>query len=129
MITEILILFAEEVEREACLRIELDELNTGIKLNLEEKDEAYCQIVIARFEKFIDRLLKANCSEQDIYNVLQIAEADSEENEWFAGMYFGHSPNDYEKIDYYANHSQRPEIFEKKFKAAISKLFQQRQSV
>jgi hypothetical protein len=125
MITEILILLAEEVEKEVCLKIENDELKTGNKLSHEYRDELYCQKVISKFEKFITRLRKAGCSEQDIYNVLQMAEANSEENEWFAGLHFGHSPNGDEKFDYYANHTQRPKIFEEKFKAAISRLFQQ----
>lgn len=129
MITEILILFAEGVEKNVRLEIELEEFKSGNKLSDEERDDVYCQKVIAKFEKFITRLRKTNCSEADIYNVLQIAEANSEENEWFAGLHFAHSPNGEEKFDYYANHSQRPKIFEKKFKAAITELFQQAETV
>lgn len=125
MISELLKLLAEEVEKEVCLRIENDELKTGIKLSQEERNEVHCQKVISKFEKFIDRLRKAGCLEQDIYNVMQMAESESEDNEWFAGIHFGHSPNGNEKFEYWANHTDRPKFFENKFRAAVYKMFEQ----
>jgi len=125
MINELLILLAEEVEKEVCLRIENDELKTGKKLSQEERDEVHCQKVISKFEKFITHLRKAGYSQQDIYNVLQMAESASEDNEWFAGIHFGHSPSGNEKFDYWANHTERPKFFENKFRAAVYKMFRQ----
>ena len=125
MISELLKLLAEEVEKEVCLRIENDELKTGIKLSREERNEVHCQKVISKFEKFIDRLREAGCLEQDIYNVMQMAESESEDNEWFAGIHFGHSPNGNEKFEYWANHTDRPKFFEKKFRDAVYKMFEQ----
>ena len=125
MISGILMLYAKEVEENACLEIENEELKTGNKLSDEDRDDAYRQKIISKFEKIIDQIIRAGCSEQDVYNVLQIAESNSKLNGWFAGLFFNHDPNDDEKYDYYANHTKRPEEFEKKFKADISRLFQQ----
>lgn len=129
MINDVFVLLADSIEKEACLKIQIKELEIGQKLDSEAKDSLYCEVVLARFEKNIDKLIKAGHSALDIYNALQIAEADSEDNEHFAGMFFKHSPNHLEKSEYYANHSGRPAMFEKKFKKGIYELFEKYQTV
>lgn len=128
MVTTLLFSFAKEAEENICLEIENEELKTGKKLSEEVKDDIYHQKIIAKFEAIINDLINDGCSELDISSALQMAEAKSKLNGWSAGLFFGHDPNDEEKLAYYSQHTKRPEIFAKKFKPDISKLFKQSKS-
>lgn len=123
MVTAILKILAAEVERSACLKIELAELKNGQKFDLEKKDELYCEFVTAEFEKIVKDLIEANHSFQDVYLALQIAEAESEENKFFAGLSFNHDPTQDEARNYYFLETKRSETFAAKFRPALERIF------
>lgn len=123
MVTAILKILAAKTEKVACLKIELEELKTGQKFDPEEKDKLYCEIVTGELKKIAKHLAEAGHSFQDVYLALQIAEAESEENNFFAGLHFKHKPSDKEAEKHYFFNSNRSETFSEKFRPTLKQIF------